>query len=863
MAHTGLQNATNEELQVERARYLVLREACEVGDLFFTTFHQLFCIWSINHVNVLQLCVEGRHYPALLDNAFGIMSALLKSNSGIQSHHLHWLASFPKPLGIVLDYPIYKETVLQVLDFLTHLAQKWHLVNHDRQVRGYPLLMSELLFVLHLRSPILQGIMFRASRRSLGIKDGIPETQAEEIFRADQKAHMTPDGTFILHPPSPTDYHLYNNSRIASYQHVMAQYQVPFGRGSYKGGGQQPVPSSSPTAQQTGFYHGVSVATSGNQLPYTQSPVASPSPIPTSAPSAGTYLRAPVPSQYTLPSNQNGFDNSATTTPTTANFTLVPPQFQRQQQQVQQQQVLERRSSLEQVSRMTPVSRQSSLNPAGPYHGPLHIPTAGQSSHAVQNHVDQPWLRPQPVSSPGVQTANHGVFAPNPGNGAPQPMQAMNRSQGPYHYQQSPTFGTLPQPQAVPPGSGSLIPPPGRRIDLPDYPFSPYDIRSVHMSLHQAHLRSPRRMPRELDQVKPERYYQAVKCLVLDPVPTSAQPYVSHFKFTVSDGDYANISKDRVVPGEALPTNVFRNGSTRFRLRCCQTKKKSNPFSEGTWVTTDTFWPEHYFADVNDNVAVPMRKAHYSKDLPIEISDAVVAGENHLNLVITQDGPVPPKYELYTAVELVEILSHSSVLKMVQTKGRITADVTLEVIRSRLAGSSSSDADDELTMVDPYLPIDLADPFSRVVFSIPVRGKDCTHLECFDLETWLNSRLGKKCGACNKTSGCPRCASEPSFVDKWRCPLCDGDARPYSLRVDEYLVDVRAQLEREGKLGTKCILVSADGTWKPKDEPADDDDSDAGSDGDGSGHTKAKVSKSERTTPRPREQPAIEIIEID
>jgi zinc finger MIZ domain-containing protein len=52
---------------------------------------------------------------------------------------------------------------------------------------------------------------------------------------------------------------------------------------------------------------------------------------------------------------------------------------------------------------------------------------------------------------------------------------------------------------------------------------------------------------------------------------------------------------------------------------------------------------------------------------------------------------------------------------------------------------------------------------------------------------------------------------EPSNPDKWKCPICFKDARPYSLRIDIFLLSVRRQLEKEGKLYTKCVLVAADG----------------------------------------------------
>ncbi|KAJ0324878.1 hypothetical protein COL5a_007648 [Colletotrichum fioriniae] len=184
----------------------------------------------------------------------------------------------------------------------------------------------------------------------------------------------------------------------------------------------------------------------------------------------------------------------------------------------------------------------------------------------------------------------------------------------------------------------------------------------------------------------------------------------------------------------------------------------------------------------------------------------------------------------FMAVEVVETLSHDNIVNMVMSQGTISADTTKQVIRSRLE-PVSSDGDDELVVVGSDLSIDLADPFSATIFKIPARGVSCTHMECFDLINWLETRpvkprctahgAGDACRICHRgTEGRP----EPSLVDKWKCPLCDGDARPYSLRVDRFMEDVRKSLEAEGKLHTKTIYVRADGMWKAKEEEADDDE---------------------------------------
>jgi len=136
----------------------------------------------------------------------------------------------------------------------------------------------------------------------------------------------------------------------------------------------------------------------------------------------------------------------------------------------------------------------------------------------------------------------------------------------------------------------------------------------------------------------------------------------------------------------------------------------------------------------------------------------------------------------------------------------IPAFQTLEAIKKNLTGPS--DSDDELSMLTGDLQINLADPFTAKIFQIPVRGQNCLHRECFDLETFLLTRNSKA-----------KLPNQPCMVDVWKCPLCGYDARPYSLVIDDFLVSVRARLAEENKLDDKAILISADGSWKPKPEP--------------------------------------------
>ncbi|WYZ41896.1 hypothetical protein EsH8_V_000791 [Colletotrichum jinshuiense] len=219
----------------------------------------------------------------------------------------------------------------------------------------------------------------------------------------------------------------------------------------------------------------------------------------------------------------------------------------------------------------------------------------------------------------------------------------------------------------------------------------------------------------------------------------------------------------------------------------------------------------------------------------------------------------------FTAVEVVETLSHETVLHMVLQQGIISAESTKKAIQNRLK-PLPVDGDDEIAVVDNDLSVDLADPFSATIFKIPARGATCTHMECFDLVNWLQTRPAKpRCTVHGSGDDCSTCSRgrnagpEPSLVDKWKCPLCDGDARPYSLRTDNFMAEVRAKLEMDGKLHTKTIYVAANGTWRPKVEEEVDDEDDEDMEADG-----PPPAKRAKTRPSaPEVASTVEVIELD
>ncbi|QSZ33266.1 hypothetical protein DSL72_002854 [Monilinia vaccinii-corymbosi] len=333
-------------------------------------------------------------------------------------------------------------------------------------------------------------------------------------------------------------------------------------------------------------------------------------------------------------------------------------------------------------------------------------------------------------------------------------------------------------------------------------------------ALHQARARSPRLVTVDPPKLEGDgvsrRFYQFVKDFPMTPRKIPFELTLNKFEFLVPTDSLAHMPRDRLIGTDPLPVREVRSKSLQFRLKCVSAAPNAEALPISSWVVSDTVWPDMIFMVINSNdhyqnALEVRRKMHHGKDLPIDLTPYIRAGTNDIEISMPKMTTELKKREYFIAVEEIEILQHNEIIDMCKEQS-IPAAKVVEEIKKKLAGPTEDD--DDLLIVASDLSIDLADPFTATIFVVPVRGKDCLHRECFDLETFLLTRLTKQ-----KRSG------QPSMVDVWKCPLCSSDARPYNLRCDQFLVSVREELQKQNNLDVKTILVAADGTWRPKPEP--------------------------------------------
>lgn len=889
---------------LERPRFQLLEDACRIEDSFYIALHQIFCIWDLPDPAQITSIRDFPSSSTLL-LAFKIVGQLIRENDGLAPHHKTWFATFPTPLpDLMKSSEPYRRTVREVGVFLGRLASDCAQLSNECGTRMYPPLVDELVNRLGLLSPILQGVVFTAARRNIGVIDDPVGRRMEDLFRKDRQDHQNLAARYnTARPPTEKEiqernlklaneylllYNQHMQSRLSSGSAVSSPttrlptpvlptngyFQPPPGTTTSVAPGTQAEINLGPRQNSSPNLIGNRTMTwqSANQPQHTRvgstsSPniasltIAGRSPnsdahrLPAGTPSPtffqGPTTQSPVHVQQgftpVLRSNVTTSQHShnlAGYGPSTTNGAVYQPPYQAQHQ-VQYQ-------SVNPSTQQQPVSTQQ-----------LHLAQRQQqmqlSTHLSPWQVQSPQQRQQQAiilqqqqqqaimqQSHPQQHMQHALnmnraaqIRRDSGSGISPQQRAHSRNNSiSSNGRHTPGINT----SSVPSPLSIAAPVPNVRHVKQAHPLDRPFIPAVDMvqalqpinpdvtALHQAHLRSPILVVSEAfpdsQNGKPQRYYQAMKGFALEPVKIPKDIALTEFLFTVRADDLALIPRDRSAGAGTLPTRELKSGALQYRFRCIQTKPEVTVCFTPDWVVSDTQWPDSIFALFNSDHLEIRRKLQHGKDLPIDLTQSIAAVranfQNKIKISMPKSRQRAMKDQGYfIAVEVIETIKHQEIMEMCLQHQRISANHTLEAIKKSLA--PVGDDNDDFAIVASDLTLGLADPFTARIFDIPVRGVTCLHRECFDLETFLDTRNSK-----------PKRPQQPCMVDVWKCPLCGKDARPYSLRVDNFLVSVRYELEKQHNLDVKAILISPDGNWRAKPEPKvhkrkapyDDDSSD-------------------------------------
>ncbi|KAF2627607.1 hypothetical protein BU25DRAFT_410756 [Macroventuria anomochaeta] len=343
-------------------------------------------------------------------------------------------------------------------------------------------------------------------------------------------------------------------------------------------------------------------------------------------------------------------------------------------------------------------------------------------------------------------------------------------------------------------GSTALLPRPGviqpqQRVPNPS-----------RFGLHQAHLRSPVLQAMNLSSSvyyfwqgfvrKPQR--------IMNP-----NNIIEKLSFKFSDKEMEFVAKPTHTAPGAADGRLIDENHKMLRLRCVKWPINEEP-KDDAWAIAENSWIPHSYFTFNDTPLQLRKKLHNGKDLPVDLTGLVRGGENILEVLVMSNASDTTHRDYLVAIEFLGTMTQASIKERC-CKNSISAGKTVNDIKRKLSPSETDD--DDIAIVESTLTINLRDPFSASkICATPVRGTACLHNECFDLDTFLETRPRK---------------GDVSAADQWRCPICKADARPNVLVVDGFLVEVRDELEKKGLLETRAIIVDKDGSWKPKPEERD------------------------------------------
>jgi len=196
-------------------------------------------------------------------------------------------------------------------------------------------------------------------------------------------------------------------------------------------------------------------------------------------------------------------------------------------------------------------------------------------------------------------------------------------------------------------------------------------------------------------------------------------------------------------------------------------------------------WPHEMRFENNGNLVFEVcapEAGHKRRDVPQAISAGLRSGANLVEITIKDDNV------------------QSFAFAIVRTKPCTPQQLFLEVPsidkqtgqkRAKELMGSISRGDGEVQCLGTDRTRLLC-PITMVRPDKPARGKQCRHLQCFDLMAFLESNQQMK-----------------AINNRWSCPVCSHVLKPNDLCIDLFIADI---LARTGK-DVDEVVVKKDGKW--------------------------------------------------
>ncbi|KAK3738044.1 hypothetical protein QZH41_012919 [Actinostola sp. cb2023] len=183
---------------------------------------------------------------------------------------------------------------------------------------------------------------------------------------------------------------------------------------------------------------------------------------------------------------------------------------------------------------------------------------------------------------------------------------------------------------------------------------------------------------------------------------------------------------------------------------------------------TNTNWPVSVAVSVNATPLRIERGENKTAHKPLHLKSVCKPGRNTIQITVT----ACCCSHLFV-LQLVHRPSVSSVLQSLLRKRLLPAEHCIAKVKKNFALCSTTSGSSDDGVEQTAIKVSLKCPITFRRITLPARGNECKHIQCFDLESYL--RLN-----CERGS--------------WKCPVCNKTALLEGLEVDQFVWGILTSL---------------------------------------------------------------------
>lgn len=277
-------------------------------------------------------------------------------------------------------------------------------------------------------------------------------------------------------------------------------------------------------------------------------------------------------------------------------------------------------------------------------------------------------------------------------------------------------------------------------------------------------------------------FHESLKGFALRPCTVFVENRFLRVSFDVPEDEFSMLATNEGDEGLS-----YYDNSGRYRLRIVEIDSNRSPTADGIG---EVAWMTAKPAELQ-GLAVSVNGQHITKPLPHDLNRYLQQDTNVIEISMRHAGE---SVCFGVAVEIIEAQSHDDILDTVSK----APPFSMTEVLARLDELNHTNG----TQGSFCVPV--VDQQTSKLVRAAVRSTECDHLECFDLDDWLERRLFMA----PATNGPHRL----STADDWLCPICNAVALPSYLRPDAFFRKVGEELWRLGN-ETKQIMLGTDGSW--------------------------------------------------